>query len=451
MSAIKQYIDFYIDNRVAIDCGSAPALNNLREAALRALDGKELPDKNVEGYEKTSIDEMFSPDFGINASRVNIPVDIARTFRCDVPNLSSMLAVVANDFFVATDTLVNNLPKGATVMSLAKAAREFPEAVGKYYGKIAPIDEPTTALNTLLVQDGVFIKLDRGVRLEKPLQIVNILSSEFPLLTFRRILIVAEAGSAADIIICDHTQNESVECLACQVMEIFVEDDASISILDMEESTSRTRRMNQLYAKQSDRSALTVNNATLLNGSTRNELNVDIRGHHAETRLFGMAIASGTQHIDNSSNVIHSCPDSKSNQRFRYVLDEAATGAFEGSIEVATGAHGTEAYQSNGNVLASGNARMHSKPRLLIFNDDVKCSHGSSTGQLDENALFYMQTRGIPRSEARTMLMQAFVTDVIDEGRPVAARDRLHHLVEKRFAGSLATCKGCSTCETPRH
>lgn len=443
MGALKQYTELYDSDRATIDAGSAGAVNALRHKARRALEGKELPDRSAEGYEKTSLDEMFAPDYGVNIGRVNMPVDIARTFRCDVPNLSTMLAVVANDAFVPTDTLVNNLPEGVKVMSLAAAAREFPEFMEANYGKVAPLDDVAVALNTMLAQDGVVIWLARGVKVAKPVQVVNILASEFPLMAVRRVLVVAEAGSSADLIFCDHSQSADTDVLTTEVVEIIAGRDACVSVLDMEESSAHTRRLHQLFARLHHGARVTVNTATLLNGVTRNEFNLDIAGAHAEGRLYGMAIASGKQHIDNCSNVVHSHGESDSDQRFRYVLDDESTGAFEGGIEVAPGAKGTQAYQSNGNVLASSGARMHTKPRLLIYNDDVKCSHGASTGQLDETALFYMQTRGIPREEARTMLMQAFVTDVIEEVHPEAARDRLRHLVEKRFAGTLATCHSC--------
>lgn len=443
-SSLTQYIDLYDANRGLIDRGSATPMNLLRDKAREVLDGKSLPDKSTEGYSKTSLNDMFASDFGVNIGRVKMPVDVAKTFRCDVPNLSTMLAVVANDEFVPTDTLVANLPEGVNVMSLTKAAHSFPQILEKYYGSVAPLSDVAVALNTMLAQNGVLVWLRSGVKLQKPLQIVNILATEVPLIAFRRILVVAERGSKADIIICDHTQNADVECMSSQVTELVAEDSAEISIVDIEESTAQTRRLSQIYVRQAESSIVTVNTATLLNGETRNEFNVDICGGNAQCHLGGMAIGSANQHIDNSSNVRHLAGNSESNQRFRYVLDDNSTGAFEGGIEVAIGAKGTRAYQSNGNILASKDARMHTNPRLLIYNDDVKCSHGASTGQLDESALFYMQSRGIPRQEARTMLMQAFVADVIERMQPEAARDRLRHLVEKRFSGTLATCHDCS-------
>ena len=156
-----------------------------------------------------------------------------------------------------------------------------------------------------------------------------------------------------------------------------------------------------------------------------------------------MAIGSEKMHIDNDSAINHRAPHCKSNQLFKYVLDEEATGAFEGSILVTPEAQYTEAYQSNRNILASTSARMHCKPQLEIYNDEVKCSHGATTGQLDTDALFYMRTRGIPEAEARTMLMQAFMIDVIETMHIAGLQERLRHLVERRFAGTLGNCSAC--------
>ena len=157
-----------------------------------------------------------------------------------------------------------------------------------------------------------------------------------------------------------------------------------------------------------------------------------------------MAIGSGEQHVDTLSHIAHNAPRCKSDEMFKYVLDDHAVGAFAGKILVRENCPRVEAYQGNRNLCASSTARMHTKPQLEIYTDDVKCSHGTTIGQLDEEALFYMRSRGIGRELARTMLMQAFMSDIIDGVRLEVLRDRLRHLVEKRFAGDLATCAGCN-------
>ncbi len=446
MSALNQYIDLYRSVGERMDANSAPVLNALREDALkRLLESGRLPERSDEGFEKTSIEEMFAPDYGLNPDRLPIQADIASTFRCDVPNLSTLLALVVNDRFVPSATLLKNLPEGVTVSSLRDAALRNPALVGEYYGKIAGTASPGVALNTLFCQDGVFIHVAPGVCVEKPIQLVNIFSARFPFMAPRRVLLVAGDGARVSVLKCDHSQSASTPYLSSEVVEIFAGAGAEVGWYDLEESTESTSRYCQMFVRQLAGSRVEACAATLSNGNTRNEFYIDVAGERCHTQLSGMAIGSGRQHVDNYSQLRHASEHGTSRQLFKYVLDGEATGAFEGCIEVCHGARFTEAYQTNRNILASAGARMHAKPQLLIYNDDVKCSHGATTGQLDNKALFYMRTRGIPMAEARKMLMQAFLVDVIDTIGLEQLRDRLRHMVDRRFAGEQVSCRNCPT------
>ncbi len=443
MNSLQQYIDLYDTYRHDIDSHCPAIINAMRQLAREAIAGRRLPNTSDEGYEKTDVAAMFAPDYGVNVNRMRIPVDIAATFRCDVPNISTLLGVVVNDKFVATDTLSKNCPQGLTVMSLSQAALQHPALFERYYGKIAPISDAATALNTMLVQDGVFIHADKGFSSDKAVQIVSIFASPTPLLAMRRIVVALEEDARLQVLMCDHTQDTTQRYLSSQVVELYTAKGAKLDYYDLEETSPLTSRMSQLYASQAEGSSLLVNCSTLTSGTTRNEFSVNLDGPHCSTQLAGMVTASGKMHVDNSSSIVHAAQSCHSDQLFKYVLDDESTGAFEGSITVTPDGRFTEAYQSNRNILAGDKARMHTKPQLLIFNDDVKCSHGATTGQLDQQALFYMRTRGIPYAEARTMLMQAFMSDVIDTVRLDSLRDRLHHLVENRLAGRKASCQTC--------
>lgn len=445
-NALTQYINLFTEHRQVIDSNSAEAINALRPAALEALTAAgRLPEKGDEGYERTSVNAMFAPDFGVNIGRVNMPVNVGASFKCGVPNLSTLLAVVVNDRFAPTSTLLANLPEGVTVCSLAAAAKEWPELVQKYYGSVANMADPSTALNTLLVQDGVFIHVRRGVQLEKALQIVSIAApGETPLLSARRVLVVAEDGAKVQILKCDHTQGDTVANLSSEVVEIVAAPHSLVDWYELEEANASSARRSQLYVRQLEGSDVNICGATLTNGTTRNDYIIDLDGPHTTTLLSAMAIGTDTQHIDNASTLRHRAHHGHSRQLFKYTLSDSATGAFEGGIEVGHGSRFVEAYQTNRNILDSTSARMHTKPQLLIYNDDVKCSHGASTGQLDPAAIFYMQARGIPKAEARKMLMQAFMVDVIDNIRLEPLRDRLRHMVDRRFSGHRASCADCS-------
>ncbi|MCM1449363.1 MAG: Fe-S cluster assembly protein SufD [Clostridiales bacterium] len=443
MGSLKQYTELYDAEHERINRGSAGALNERREEARHALIGKKLPNCSMEGYEKTSIDHMFAPDLGVNIDRINVPCDVAAAFKCGIPNVSTLLAVLVNDSFVPSATLLKNMPSGVKVMSLSKAASEYPQLIERYYGSAAQMESAGTALNTMLAQDGVFIHVDRNVELDRPIQVVTLTSTPVPMLCVRRMLIVTEPGARLSVLTCDHSMSRDMAAVSSQVIEVIAGEGSRVDLCDIEETHPVYSRYNQVYVMQHNDSDVSIGGMTLHNGTTRNEYSVNIMGEGCHCHLNGMAIGSGKQHIDNCSDVRHVSGHSESDQLFKYVLDDEARGAFEGSIVVEPGAAFTQAHQTDRNILASRQARMHAKPQLLIYNDDVKCSHGATTGQLDERQLFYMQSRGIPYEEARLMLMQAFMTEVVDTVRVESVRDRLRHLVERRLAGYEAHCESC--------
>ncbi len=442
--SLRQYLELYDAERRTIENGAPELLNIPRGAARALLENRQLPDRRTEGYERTSVNDMFAPDFGLNITRIDMPADLKSTFRCGVPNITTLTGVTVNDMFHTVEGVEQRLPEGVFFGSLARACRDIPDIVRRAYGSVAPADNTCVALNTMLAQDGIVIYLPRGVKLEKPLQTVNILSASAPLMAVRRLLIVLDDDASLSLLNCDHTATSDVDFAVSQVSEIILGKGSTLDMCDMEEASATTARHSMTYVRQCEKSRFSFNGITLQGGVTRNEFSVEITGEHCETDIHGMAVGCESQHIDNCSNVRHNCGRSNSRQLFKYVLDDRSTGAFEGSIVVADGAAFTEAYQSNRNVLASTEARMHTRPQLEIYNDDVKCSHGATTGQLDKEALFYMRTRGIPEQQARTMLMQAFMADIIDSITIPGLRERLHHLVEMRFHRHEAHCAECT-------
>ena len=189
--------------------------------------------------------------------------------------------------------------------------------------------------------------------------------------------------------------------------------------------------------------------STLSGGDTTNDIRIDLDGDGAEAVVNGMAITDGTQLASNATTVRHHGEHTHSDQLFKYVADGESRGEFRGSIVVDESARFTEAYQTNRNILASDTARMHTEPTLEIYCDEVKCSHGAATGQLDPQALFYMRTRGIPEDTARHMLMEAFMADVIDSIGIEGLRERMRMLVERRFSGIAdARCADCGASTT---
>ena len=447
MNALKQYIDLYKEHQELVDSNSAEKLNAHRREALAVLESCSLPKKGSENYETTDLEAILAPDYGVNIARVNIDVNPAATFHCGVPNISTALFFNVNDIYAETARSCDSLPDGIHVGSLKRFAEEHPEIVEKYYGKVADINNPIVALDTLLAQDGIVVWVKKGVRVEKPVQIVNILQNGVPLMAVRRMLVIVEEDAEVTILGCDHTQNPDVAFLALQTIEMWVAKNGSLDYYELEESSEKTSRLSALYLNQEENSRVLIDGMTLYNGTTRNEYHTKFTGENASLKLLGMGIEDKRRHLDSYSRVEHLKKNCHTDELFKYVLDDESTGAFCGLVYVKKGADKTEAYQSNRNIVGSEKARMFSKPQLEIYDDDVKCSHGAATGQLDESQVFYMRTRGITESVAKLLLKQAFMADVIDGIRIPALKDRLQLLVERRFAGHSLNCASCrSAC-----
>ena len=447
MNIEKQYIELYDQYHSLIDSHASPILNALREKAMSDFRVTGFPSPNDEEYKHTNIPDLFAPDYGLNLNRLEIPVNPYEVFRCDVPNLSTLLYFVVNDSFYTKENPKVKLPEGVLIGSLNEMARSHPDLVQRYYGEQACTqNDGIVALNTAFVQDGFFLYVPKGVIIEKPIQLINILRGDADFMVNRRLLIILEEGAQARLLVCDHTMDKK-KFLSSQVTEIYAGKNAVFDYYDIEESSLNTNRITSTFVDQAEKSNVLINGITLHNGTTRNNYRMTFSGEHAEAHLCGMAIADKKQSVDNHTFIDHAVPHCTSNELFKYVLNDSSTGSFSGRILVREGAQKTSAYQTNRNLCATKEAHMYTKPQLEIYADDVKCSHGATVGQLDENALFYLRSRGIPEAEARMLLMFAFTNDVIENVRMDALKDRLRQLVEKRFRGELDKCAGCNICQ----
>ncbi len=442
LSPEQQYIDLYEQERATLCDHSCGVMNRCRDAAFEQFRQQGFPTRKVERYRYTNVGKLFEPDYGLNLRRLNIPVNPYEAFRCDVPNLSTALYFMVNDsFYQETDH--RQLPEGVVVGSLAQHVHQ---AEGLYHRLAGEAADGVTQLNTMLAQDGLFVYVPRGVKVEKTIQVINILKSPSAgLMANRRVLIVLEEGASLKMLFCDHAADD-VSFLTTEVMEVFVGQGASLELYSLEETHYKNVRVSNVYIEQQRDSHVHHNVLTLHNGTTRNQLNLVMRGEGAECTCNGCVIADKQQHVDNNTLITHAVPHCTSNELYKYILNNQATGAFAGRVLVEPDAQQTASEMRNQNLCVSNEARMYTQPMLEIYADDVKCSHGSTVGQLNDAALFYMQQRGISRQEAYLLLQEAFVKEVIDQIQLPQLRDRLHYLVDKRFRGELNTCKGCKLC-----
>lgn len=426
---------------------SAEVMNAVRDEAYENFKRQGFPTKKVERYKYTDIAKLFEPNYGLNINRLDIPVNPYDAFRCDVPNLSTSLYFVVNDAFYKKSEPKALLPEGVIVDSLKNQAERNPELIAKYYAKLAKTDEDAiTALNTMLAQDGLLVYVPKNVVVDRAIQVINILRSDVDMMVNRRVLIVVEEGAEAKLLFCDHAADDR-NFLATQVIEAYVGRNASLDLYCLEETHAKNVRVSNLYIDQQADSRLNHNVITLHNGVTRNRVDLSLSGEGAECVLNGCVIADKEQHVDNNTVIDHKVEHCTSSQLYKYVLDEKAKGAFAGRVLVRHGAQKTSSEMRNQNICATHEARMFTQPMLEIYADDVKCSHGSTVGQLNDAAMFYMRQRGISEKEAKLLLEFAFVNEVIDTIKLEPLRDRLHHLVEKRFRGELSKCEGCKLCK----
>ena len=502
MNSEQQYIDIYNEQRDVIFEHSSDVMNAVRDKAFERFKANRFPTQKVERYKYTDLQKLFEPDYGLNLRRLNIPVDPYQAFRCDVPNLSTSLFFVVNDIFYRGERSDDrgerreergerndergerkeesgerndsrgerkeesgerndsrgerNLPKGVIVGSLneqisllsplSSLLSPLSSLLSKDYNSLAGKDgDAVTDLNTMLAQDALLVYVPRGVKVERAIQVVNILRSDVPLMVNRRVLIIAEEGAEVTLLFCDHAADDHA-FLTTQVIEVFAKDNATVNLYCLEETHYKNVRVSNVYIDQQRSSRVTHNVITLHNGITRNKLDLTLNGDGAECECLGCVIADKQQHVDNNTLITHHATHCTSNELYKYVLNDQSTGAFAGRVLVEHGAQQTNSQMTNQNLCSSPDAHIYTQPMLEIYADDVKCAHGSTIGQLNDQALFYMQQRGIPRKEARTLLEVAFINQVIEGIRLVPLRDRLHYLVEKRFRGELSKCKGCQLC-----
>lgn len=446
MNGEKQYVDLYAHARAVIFQHGSPVMNGVRDAAFEDFKRLGFPSRKVERYRYTDMAALFAPNYGLNLNRLDIPVKPNEAFKCSVPNLSTSLYFIVNDAFHAKAFPKATLPEGVIVDSLRKVADTHPQLVSKYYAQLAETKEDAiTALNTMLAQDGLFIYVPKRVKIDRAVQVVNLLRSDVDLMVNRRVLIVLDEGAEAKFLFCDHTMDDR-RFLATQVIEAYVGENASLDLYCMEETHGRNTRVSNVYVEQQANSRFNHNVLTLHNGITRNQLNLAFRGEGASCCCNGCVIADKKQHVDNNTFIRHAVPHCESRELYKYVLDDQATGAFAGRVLVEKGAQKTNSEMRNQNLCTTKQARMRTQPELEIYADDVKCGHGATVGQLNDQAMFYMRQRGISEQEAKLLLEFAFINEVVDSMQLEPLKDRLHYLVEKRFRGELDKCAGCRNC-----
>lgn len=283
MRAEQQYIDLFSQCEAMICRHSAEVLNAPRAQAFADFEKLGFPTRKQEKYKYTDVSKLFEPDYGLNLNRLDIPVNPYEVFKCDVPNMSTALYFVVNDAFYRKALPKAQLPEGVLLGSLKELSEQYPDLVKQYYGKLADTSKDgVTAFNTAFAQDGFMLYVPKGVVVEKPIQLVNILRADVNFMVNRRVLVVLEEGAQARLLICDHAM-DNVNFLSTQVIEVFAEENTTFDLYELEETHTSTVRFNNLYVNQEADSNVLLNGMTLHNGTTRNTTEVTLAGRGARS------------------------------------------------------------------------------------------------------------------------------------------------------------------------
>jgi Fe-S cluster assembly protein SufD len=444
MNTSQDYIELFKAKEDLLEKASPSFMMNIREDAIHEFGLTGLPDRKDEMYKYTSLQKLFEPGYTMQLQPSNVDFSVEDIFNCDVPNLETRLEIILNGFYKVNGTALTEMENGIIIGSFAEALRKYPELVREHFAKHAGIkNDSLVSLNTAFAIDGLFIYVPKGQVLEDPVQVVHLPMTGIDTMLHYRNLFIMEENTSAEVIVCDHTLSP-FRFLTNSVTEIYAGKGARFHYSRVQNEHLNSNLLTNLFIHQEADSTVRSNTITLHGGLIRNNTNVLLNAEGCNNETYGLFMSDKNQHIDNYVNIDHAKPNCTSTQLFKGILDEQSTGAFNGRILVRQDAQKTLAYQTNNNILMSDEARMNSKPQLEIYADDVRCSHGATTGQLDEDALFYMQARGIPRKEARLLMLYAFAHEVIEKIQVTPLKDRINHLVDKRLRGELSRCNNCS-------
>lgn len=412
---------------------SKSAVHQVRRAALAQLQTAGLPAARDEEYKFTNMTKALVKNIDFDQATPAFSLDAEAIENTQVAGLDAHKLVFLNGEY--NESLSDTISvDGLTVLPFQTALKEKPEVVAQYFGKKADLEsDPFIAMNTAFSMNGVFIEVADKVVVDKPIALYFVGDSANAKLSYQiRNMVVAGKFAQATIIEKFDTIGAH-ESFTNVVNEFSVDQNAYIQYFKIENDSDKAYHVSNTYASQEGSSNFTANTIALNGAMVRNNLNIRLDGEGCESHMNGLYVLKGKTHVDNHTVVDHVKPNSYSNELYKGIMDDKSRGVFNGKIFVRQDAQKTNAFQSNKNVLLSDNATINTKPQLEIWADDVKCSHGCTTGQLDQDALFYLQARGIQKDKARAILLRAFASDVLENIDNEAIKNYLEAIITERL------------------
>jgi Fe-S cluster assembly protein SufD len=407
------------------------AVHQVRQQALERFDKLGFPTIRHEEWKYSNVKNLVNQAFEFNAVTNFSAKDLEEM---PIPNLEGNILYFINGIYNSELSTIVSPDSELQILTFAEASKTQPELVEQYFNKYSDYqDNAFTALNTAFAQNGVFVHVSDNKVVAQPI-ILRFISDARTLnvASQPRNLIVVGKRSEVQIAEAYRSFGENAS-FTNAVTEFVIGEEANVHYYKVQNESDKSYHIGTTSVLQAGKSVFTANTVTANGGFVRNNLNIKIDGEYAEANMFGLYIPNGKQHIDNHTVVDHAKPNSNSNELYKGILKGKSTGVFNGKIFVRQDAQKTNAFQSCKNVLLSEDASMNTKPQLEIWADDVKCSHGTTTGQLNDDALFYMQARGISKDSARALLTLAFAQDVIDKFEIVAIKEYLQELIEEKI------------------
>lgn len=406
-------------------------VHEIRTKALQDFEALGFPSKKLEAWKYTSLNSILKEDYSLFPEH-EIAIELADVKKYFIHDIDSYKIVFIDGKYSSFLSETTHDVIDVCLMSAALSKPKYKTIIDNYFNKIAKQDN-MTSLNTAFACEGAFIHIPKNIEVQKPIQIINFATGkERAIMVQPRNLIVVDSNSHIQIIE-RHQSLTKNPVLTNSVTEIYTNSHATVDYYKIQNDNVNASLIDNTYIEQQKESICSVHTFSFGGNITRNNLNFYQKGERIDSILKGITIIEGKQHVDHHTLVHHIEPNCESHQDYKGIYNERSTGVFNGKVIVEKEAQKTNAYQQNNNILISDKATINAKPQLEIFADDVKCSHGCTIGQLDDQALFYMQQRGIPKKEGKALLMYAFANTVLESVKIPEVKKRITKIIANKL------------------
>ena len=411
------------------------SIHDIKDEAIKVFEEQGFPTKKDENWKYTSLNSLTKPDYSL-VSHADDAIEFKDVKKYFLNDIDTYKIVFIDGVYSSYLSETTHDGVDVCLLSSALTKPKFKQVIDVYFNKIAK-KESLTALNTAFAKEGAYIYVPKSRAVNKPIQIVHFSTgNEANLMLQPRNLIVAEENAEVQVIERHQSLNTNA-VFTNSVTEIYAGKHARVDYYKIQNDKENASLIDNTHIDQQESSEVSVHTFSFGGKLTRNNLNFYQNGEHNNSILKGVTIIEDKQHVDHNTLVHHKQPNCESHQDYKGIFDDRSTGVFNGKVVVDAIAQKINAYQSNNNILISDKASINSKPQLEIFADDVRCSHGCTIGQLDEDALFYMRTRGIGKKEGRALLMYAFANNVLESVKIPQLKARITNLIADKLGVNI--------------